>query len=64
MRKVSLGTETANLEATTTAAERIAMMWPLAVEAFALAGRVIPGYSRKDTPTRLYRPGEVRAPDE
>ncbi len=53
-----------DLSATTTAAERIAMMWPLAVEAWRLAGRAIPTYGRDETPVRLFRPGEFRPEDE
>ncbi len=47
----------------TTAAERIAMMWPLAQEAWRLAGRPIPTYDRAHTPTRIFRPGEPRPDD-
>jgi len=41
-----------NLCATTTAKERLAMMWPLAVEAWSLTGRPMPDYERRDTPLR------------
>lgn len=44
-----------DLSATTTAEERLAMMGPLAVEAWRLAGIPIPDYERKDAPTRLIR---------
>ena len=47
----------------TTAAERIAMMWPLAQEAWRLAGRPIPTYDRSHTPSRVFRPGEARPDD-
>jgi hypothetical protein len=47
----------------TTATERIAMMWPLAQEAWRLAGRPIPTYDRAHTPTRIFRPGESRPDD-
>jgi hypothetical protein len=43
------------LSAQTSAAERIAMMWPLALEAWTLAGRTIPDYSRQNLPSRLLR---------
>jgi hypothetical protein len=33
--------------------ERLAMMWPLAVEAWSVAGRGLPDYERADTPGRL-----------
>jgi len=46
-----------DLSATTTAAERLAMMWPLALDAWASAGRPVPDYSRSRAPIRvLYRP--------
>ena len=46
----------------TTPEERIAMMWPLAVDAWASAGRRLPGYSRDRMPGRIVRrptPGAV-----
>ena len=42
-----------DLSATTTAEERIAMMWPLALDAWALAGLPLPTYSRAETPIRM-----------
>jgi hypothetical protein len=47
----------------TTPAERIAMMWPLAQEAWHLAGRPIPTYDRAHTPSRAFRGGELRPDD-
>lgn len=47
----------------TTAAERIAMMWPLAQESWRVAGRPIPNYDRAHTPCRVFRPGEPRPDD-
>jgi hypothetical protein len=47
----------------TTPAERIAMMWPLAEEAWRLAGRPIPTYDRAHTPSRAFRTGEPRPDD-
>jgi hypothetical protein len=52
-----------DLSDVTTAAERIAMMWPLAQEAWRLAGRPIPTYDRAHTPSRVFRPGEPRPDD-
>ncbi len=43
----------ADLSAATTAEERLAMMWPLAVEAWALTGLTLPTYSRSHTPVRI-----------
>jgi hypothetical protein len=48
----------------TTAAERIAMMWPLAEAAWRLAGRPLPAYDRSNLPGRLWRPGETRPDDD
>lgn len=52
-----------NVSDVTTAAERIAMMWPLAQEAWRLAGRPIPTYDRSHTPSRVFRAGEPRPDD-
>ena len=58
VRKVRLEDGTGDdLSATTTAEERLAMMWPLAVEAWSLTGRPMPDYERKDTPVRWLPPG-------
>ena len=45
-----------DLSATTTAQQRLAMMWPLACEAWSLAGRAIPDYPRERMPVRVIRP--------
>ena len=45
-----------DLSATTTAEERLAMMWPLACEAWSLAGRVMPEYPRDRMPVRVIQP--------
>lgn len=52
-----------DLSATTTADERLAMMWPLAREAWTLAGRPIPEYPRHRTPVRVIRPPDTRPVD-
>ncbi|MCU0223760.1 MAG: hypothetical protein MUF27_06760 [Acidobacteria bacterium] len=58
VRKYELGTEPADdLSAITTPEERLAMMWPLALEAWELAGRPLPGYARNETPVRCVRGG-------
>ena len=57
MRKLRLGDEPGDdLSGTTTAEERLAMMWPLAVEAWSLTGEPMPEYERKDTPVRWLPP--------
>lgn len=53
-----------DLSETTTPAQRIAMMWPLAVEAWRVAGRSLPEYTREHLPGRLFRPGESRSDDD
>jgi hypothetical protein len=56
VRSFRLGTEPPDdLSATSTAEERLAMMWSLAIEAFSLAGRPLPGYRRAETPVALRR---------
>jgi hypothetical protein len=58
-----LDENTDDISDVTTPAERIAMMWPLAQEAWRLAGRSIPDYDRAHTPCRVFRPGEPRPDD-
>lgn len=58
-----LDDNTDDISEVTTAAERVAMMWPLAVEAWRLAGRSIPDYDRAHAPSRVFRPGEPRPDD-
>ena len=45
-----------DLSATTTADERLAMMWTLALDVWAFAGRAIPEYPRHRTPVRVIHP--------
>lgn len=49
-----------DLTATTTAAERLAMVWPLTLEAWAMAGKALPTYSRGETPIRVVPSGVRR----
>jgi hypothetical protein len=42
-----------DLGATTTPEARLEMMWPLALEAWALTGRPMPSYSRSEAPVSL-----------
>jgi hypothetical protein len=53
-----------DLSATTTAAERLAMMWPLAVDAWASSGKEIPDYPRNETPVRIISASDRRAKGE
>jgi len=55
VRRYALGEEPADLSAQTSATERIAMMWPLALEAWKLAGLPIPEYTRRNLPSRILR---------
>jgi len=41
-----------DLSATTTAEERLGMMWPLALQAWGLTGRPLPDYPRNEAPIR------------
>ena len=57
VRVFRLGEEPgADLSRTTTAEERLAMMWPLAREAWTLAGGSLPDYPRHRMPIRVIRP--------
>ncbi|HYO11617.1 MAG TPA: hypothetical protein VE685_00290 [Thermoanaerobaculia bacterium] len=47
-----------DLSATTTATERLEMMWPLAVDAWTSSGLPIPNYPRHQTPIRVVHSGE------
>lgn len=46
-----------NLLATTTAAERVEMVWQVTLDAWALAGRTLPDYPRNEAPVRVIRSG-------
>jgi hypothetical protein len=49
-----LGEESSeNLSASTTVEERLAMMWPLALEAWQLSGKPLPTYSRETMPVSI-----------
>ena len=53
IRKFQLGHEPGpDLSASTTPEQRLEMVWPLTLEAWALARRPIPNYSRSETPVR------------
>ena len=54
MRVYRLGAEPDDdLCSTTSAEERLAMMWPLALEAWDFSGRPLPHYSRREAPVSL-----------
>ena len=56
IRAFHLGEEPVDdLRATTTAAERLNMVWQLTVDAWTLSGRKIPDYPRNETPVRIIR---------
>ena len=60
VRAYPLGAEPGDdLSGSTTPEERLAMMWPLTLEAWELAGRPLPAYTRTETPVSI-RP--LRAP--
>jgi hypothetical protein len=42
-----------DLLTTSTPAERLAMLWELTLDAWTLAGRQLPEYSRAETPVRV-----------
>lgn len=56
IRRHALGQEPSeDISATTTAEERLSMMWPLAVRAWSLTGRPFPSYTRENIPSRIIR---------
>ena len=60
IRRFDLGAEPSDdLSGTTSAAERLAMVWPLTLVAWRIAGRSIPEYERSMTPGRVVRSREI-----
>jgi hypothetical protein len=56
VRRYRLGEEPPDdLSACTTPEQRLAMMWPLALEAWTLSGKALPDYSRACAPIRVVR---------
>jgi len=56
IRKHRLGEEPSDdLSDSTTAEERLQMMWQLAMDAWSLTGTPIPDYARNETPVRKLR---------
>jgi hypothetical protein len=65
IRAYRLGAEPEDdLTVTTTAAQRLAMMWPLTLDTWALSGRTIPDYPRSEAPSRVIRSGIRSAQDD
>ena len=59
IRKTTLAdSQVDDLSTSTTASERLAMMWELAVEAWLVSGRTLPDYQRHECPVRMVRAGE------
>lgn len=62
MRRSRLGEEPGDdLSRSTTAEERLAMVAVLSAEAWALSGKPLPAYARRETPIAR-RPSDVRPP--
>lgn len=60
VRKYRLGDEPPDdLRSTTTASERLGMVWQLTRDAWAMAGREIPDYPRREMPIRVRRLGDA-----
>ena len=56
VRTFNLGSEPSDdLSESTTAEQRLDMMWPLALEPWALTGKPLPDYSRSNAPVRWFR---------
>ena len=65
VQRFALGDEPSDdLSDVTTPTERVAMMWPLALAGWRLAGLPIPTYDRTNLPGKLWRPGERRPDDD
>jgi hypothetical protein len=66
IRRTVLDDPGPSLLGVTTPAQRVAMMWPLAVEAYRVAGRPIPEFEWPQAPSRVIRPGDAESwqPDE
>ena len=63
VRKYRLGAEPGDdLSAFTTPEDRLAMMWPLALEAWELTGKPLPTYLRDETPVRCLTSRAPEAP--
>ena len=59
IRVYNLGEEPdEDLSATTTAGERVEMVWQLTLDAWASSGRPIPDYPREKMPIRVIRKGD------
>jgi hypothetical protein len=57
VRKYLLGQEPGDdLSGSTTAEERLGMVWTLTLQAWALSGAAIPDYARRDAPVRRRLP--------
>jgi hypothetical protein len=55
VRKYRLGNEPSDdLRDATTAEERLQMMWPLTVDAWAVSGKQLPDYDRSAAPVRKF----------
>jgi hypothetical protein len=61
VNRFKLGEEPGDdLTSTTTAEQRLEMMWPLTLEAWALAGRALPEYERSQAPVRCLSLDRIR----
>jgi hypothetical protein len=57
VRRYRLGAEPGDdFRGVTSAQERLAMMWELAIQSWRLGGRELPEYTREQTPGRVVRP--------
>jgi hypothetical protein len=54
VRRFALGSQPgSDLSSETTTEQRLQMMWPLALEAWALTGASLPDYARREAPVRV-----------
>lgn len=65
IRRHALGREPLDdLSGETTPAQRLAMMWELAVAGWRISGRELPTYDRQSMPARFFPPGTAPADDD
>lgn len=64
VRVYRLGEEPEDDLSETTPEQRLAMIWELSVDAWTLAGRPFPEYSRAESPVRVIRTGIRSAQDD
>jgi hypothetical protein len=60
--RYDLGAEPADAVSGATVEERLNMMWPLALDAWASSGKPLPQYERSEIPGKLTRSSDAERP--